>query len=878
MTGTGGSTPEEQTPDRSTAAERRRALLATYGVLEDHLDAGFEALVDLAVQVCRTPMAAVTLVDDTQLSFKAQRGLGLDSMAMESSFCVHALNCGAEVTVVPDTVADSRFVDNRLVTGPPGVRSYAGAPLVTPEGVVLGTVCVLDVRPRDASAAERAALQSLAALAVELLEARRNASRNNTLLAREREEALQLARTNERFLTAVFDNAAVGVLLLDLDGHIVRANGAFAAMVGRKTEELSGTSFAAITDPSDIAQDVALVAQLLTGEMTNVVREKRYHHSDGSLVTAVSSTTVIRGAGGRATGLLSTVESIDDRRRAEQSLLEAQSAIDAIITADAGGRIVAWNDGAERMFGYSRSQALRQPVSLIVSDQVRSAHRDRFARLAAGDVSSLVGQTVEVTGLRRDGSLFPVELAVSRWTFDDRPRYTAVVRDVTERKALHAELVRRATSDAVTGVGNRAWLAEAVAAALQAPEAKPLSVLAIEFAGLREVDESLGLILGDRIVTEVARQLSATVRPGDALARIDNGDFAVLLPATTTSQAAVVAQRLRDAIPDHFRVHGAPIAISARVGMANHRGGIGGARAAASAALLLRNATLALTTARTSPTRTATYEPAMSARARRRLKLHGGLQGAIGRGELSLVYQPQIDLTTSRLHAVEALLRWQHPSLGAISPTEFIPLAEDTGLATELGSWVLLEACQQAARWSQELREPLHISVNVSGYQLLDPAVAGTLVGVLHSTGLHPSLLTLEITESVLLGELDAVRTRLEEIRSLGVQIAVDDFGTGYSGLATLAKMPVDELKIDGAFIAGLPDPVHHTVTRAIIELGRALDLRIVAEGIETPEQHAALVGLECALGQGYLFGHPMAAEAITEWGTRRLRVVGKPA
>jgi EAL domain-containing protein (putative c-di-GMP-specific phosphodiesterase class I) len=287
---------------------------------------------------------------------------------------------------------------------------------------------------------------------------------------------------------------------------------------------------------------------------------------------------------------------------------------------------------------------------------------------------------------------------------------------------------------------------------------------------------------------------------------------------------------------------------------------------------------LALTAARQSSTRTATYTAAMSTRARRRLRLHGLLQGAIGRGELSLVYQPQIDLTTSRMVAVEALCRWQHPSLHAISPAEFIPLAEDTGLATELGGWVLREACQQAARWSHELPEPLRVSVNVSSHQLMDPAVTDTLVSALRTTGLSPWLLTLEITESVLIRDPVAVHGRLDELRSLGVQTAVDDFGTGYSGLGALTRLPLDELKIDRSFVAGLPDQASLTVTRSIVGLGRALGLRIVAEGIETVEQRQALVGLDCTLGQGFLFAPPMPPDAIADWGSRRLRVASEPA
>lgn len=556
---------------------------------------------------------------------------------------------------------------------------------------------------------------------------------------------------------------------------------------------------------------------------------------------------------------------------------------DAILAADADGLITAWNEDAERLLGHSRSQALGQPLVIIVPEPLRAAYsaayRVDLAKLAADGIPRLVGQTVELRGLRRDGTEFPIDVSLSIGDFQGRPGFTVLIRDVTERRRLHDELVRRADNDALTGVGNRSWFTREVAAVLQADKAVRLSILVLELQGLRAVDDSLGLLVGDRILIEVAERLGATLRPSDRLARVDNGDFAVLLPGTTSAQAEIVARRLRAAIPAHFRIRSAPVPISARIGLASHRGGLSTSRTAEAANRLLRNATLALAAARSASIPIAAYAPAMSARAHRRLTMHGALQDAVRRGELSVVYQPQVVLADNRLHAVEALARWTHPKLGAVSPAEFIPLAEDTGLASRLGAWVLRESCQQAVRWSRELAQPLPVSVNVSGRQLMDPSVTETLLEILEATGLDPVLLTLEITESVLMSEPDAVRERLGAIRALGVKAAIDDFGTGYSSLAALAQYPIDELKIDKSFVAALArDRASERVTRAVVELAHALDLRTVAEGIETPRQQTMLSALGCTHGQGELFARPLATSEIATWSKRRLYSVSRSA
>ena len=849
-------------------ADGRAAALAAYGILDTDPEGGFEDLVHLAALICKVPISTVTFIDSDRQWFKAELGLGVRETELEVSFCAHAADGTDDaVFVVPDARIDERFRTNRLVTGAPNVRFYAGAPIRDPAGVALGAMCVIDRRPRHLDGSQIEALQALSRQATALLEARK-AAREVAVAAQAREAALAEAMAAGERLRAVFAGSPLGIVLTDVDGTIEAVNESFADMVGIPADQLVGVGTATLRVPGDAAAEADFRVEALAGERDTAVCEEHYRHADGHSVPATSIMTVIRDEGGTPSAFLSQVQSIEERRRAEEALLETQSAHDGIVTVDHAGLVVAWNAGAERLFGRPASAMRHRPLSMVIPADSPADHPAVLPG-AADSCSQL-----RLLGVRADGTEFPIEMSVSSWTRAERLYHTAIIRDVSEREALHAQLLAEATTDPLTRVGNRAALTAQVKALLDDRTAGPVSVVAMDIDAFTQINATLGATAGDRVLVAVARALAAVLRPGEGLARIGSDEFAVALSRTTRNQATAVAGRLRDALRQ-VQVRGVPLQLDICAGIATSQP-TQHAATTRSANGLLRNATLALDTAKSTGAGSVhVYQRALARGARRRLAIHGALQEAVERGELTVAYQPQVDLNTGRVRAVEALARWAHPKLGRVGPDEFIPISETSGLIGPLGAAILTAACTQAAEWRRHPGGRIGLSVNVSVRQLADDTLLDLVDRALGESGLTANDLTLEITESTLLASSSQVSRRLGALKRLGVRLAVDDFGTGYSSLASLTNFPPDELKIDRSFVAPLPDDIAaQRIITTVIALADGLQLSTVSEGVETADQHQLLRRLGCHLGQGFLFAKPLPAQDIPALLTSPLRLL----
>jgi diguanylate cyclase (GGDEF)-like protein len=435
---------------------------------------------------------------------------------------------------------------------------------------------------------------------------------------------------------------------------------------------------------------------------------------------------------------------------------------------------------------------------------------------------------------------------------------------VVERELAQDRLTHHALHDPLTGLPNRTLLLDRLEVALAQRNRGGIAVVFVDLDHFKLVNDSLGHAAGDTLLAAAATRLRAVVRPGDTVARFGGDEFVVLAESAIGERDAEgLAERLAGALAEPFDLGGNEVFVTASIGIAVSDGIDEDAHG------LLRDADAAMYRAKEAGrARYEVFDALMRAGAVRRLEIVNDLHRALERNQFVLHFQPQIDLRTNSLIGVEALLRWVHPDRGLVPPMEFIPVAEETGLINELGRWVLRAACQQGRTWLDRFpdRQPLVMSVNLSGRQLSQPRLADEVAAALEESGFPPHLLVLEITESVLMNDTATTIQTLEALKLLGVRLAIDDFGTGYSSLTYLQRFPIDILKIDKSFVDGLggANLEESAVTRTIVSLAKTLRLETVAEGVERSEHVRELQSLNCDIGQGYFFARPLDAGALT--------------
>jgi diguanylate cyclase (GGDEF)-like protein/PAS domain S-box-containing protein len=528
---------------------------------------------------------------------------------------------------------------------------------------------------------------------------------------------------------------------------------------------------------------------------------------------------------------------------------------DLITVLNAEGVVTYQSPSVERVLGYSAEELEGTRFDRLLSE----ADRPRLQRLIAGDgAGSGDAHTLECSLTRQDGATLLFEVQHTDLLADEHVQGIVLnSRDVSERKEFEDQLAHQAFHDPVTNLANRALFSDRVEHALMRSQRgfPDIAVVFIDLDDFKTVNDSLGHAAGDQVLQEVARRLRIAVRPTDTVARFGGDEFSVLLEGVTdSSEAADAAARILHALEIPYEIDGKQVFPRASLGICL----VNREDEAPEASELLRNADVAMYMAkRDSKGSYRVFEPAMHERVVERLELRAELQQAIDANQLELHYQPVVRLGGHEILGVEALLRWNHPTRGMIAPNQFIPLAEETGLIISMGRWVLDEACREGValhkRFARE--EPLGISVNLSVRQLQSDSIISDVRKALETNGLSPESLVLEITESVMLADTDFAVERLRELKALGVRLAMDDFGTGYSSLSYLSRFPVDILKMDRSFV-GAGENV--ALQSAIIALGASLDLDVVAEGIELPEQERSLHDLGCEIGQGFLFARPM--------------------
>ena len=708
---------------------------------------------------------------------------------------------------------------------------------------------------------------------------------------------------------ALVQNSSHMVIVLDAGGGITYASPAFRRMLGYREDARVAQNVFELIHPDDQPTVRARFGEHLAGLAQSGSFEFRFLAATGSWrhIEALANNLLDDPAVG---GVVFNCRDVSERKRAEAllagqahvldliardaPLMETLTVLARVIETEASGArcavLLLGEDGETLTVAAAPSLidvGLHEADGLVVGADAGSSgtavHRRQPVIVAdvAGDPLWRESRSVALArGIRAAWSV-PIiaadadQVLGTLTVYFDEPRRPAAadmrllelaahLADIAiERSQAQARLAHQAAHDALTGLPNRVFFLDRAAVALARTQRSrsSVAVLFLDLDRFKFINDSLGHDAGDRLLFALARRLQEVIRPGDTVARFGGDEFTILCEnIADEAHALAIAERVSQVATAPFALGEAEVFVTMSIGIAL----ASGSRLRPEA--LVENADAAMYRAKArGGNRREVFDQAMRARAKRRLAMHSSLHRAVERGEFRVLYQPIVALDSGRPVGAEALVRWEHPDRGLIDPGEFIALAEETGLIVPIGTQVLREACRQAQRWRAS-GQPLCIKVNLSARQFVHPALVGHVAEILDETGVDPAAVFLEITETVLMEDVESTSAALRELKHLGVGLTVDDFGTGYSSLTYLKRFPVDELKVDQAFVAGLlSDPEDSAIVAAVVNLAHTLGLAAVAEGVENAEQVAQLCRLGCDIGQGYHFGRPVPAEAFSE-------------
>ncbi len=684
----------------------------------------------------------------------------------------------------------------------------------------------------------------------------------------ERVEAERALRASEERLRLVLEGSRDGFWDIDFRAGQAYYSGRFAEMFGYAPEELDAgvRGWARLVEPEDLPRVESELQAHLQGETPQYRSEHRMRTKSGRVLWVLARGAVVRrDANGQPLRMAGTHTDITDRKRAEEALRlwakVSESSGEGIFITDSEQHIVLANRAFTRITGFSTEEVNgRDPPFLS------SGRHDRAFYQKLWDSAREEGHWQgEILDRRKSGEVFPEWLSISA-VYDEQGRvvnYVGLFSDITERKEAEARIDFLACHDLLTGLPNRRLLREqlerSVAHAQRA--GTRLAVLTVDVDHFKTINDSLGHRAGDQLLQELGARLHQCVAPDDIVARAGGDEF-VVVPAQIgqPTDAATLADCIRRAYAAPVRLDGTEVRITASVGISLFPDDGGDVD------VLIRNSDAALYHAKEQGRNNLQFFiPELNLRARERLLLENSLRAAVDKRELILYYQPQVNTETESLVGVEALLRWRRPD-GVLVPSEFVSLAEDSGIIVDVGEWVLREACRQQRALADEGMHIL-VAVNVSAIQFHRPDFPELLERVLKETGANPRCIELEVTEGILIRDVETTIGILQRLKHMGFTLAIDDFGTGYSSLNYLRRFPVDRLKVDQSFVRDMEvDPADRTITEAIIGLGKNLGMRVIAEGVETYGELAQLRALKCEDVQGYYFAHPMPIEELKRW------------
>jgi diguanylate cyclase (GGDEF)-like protein/PAS domain S-box-containing protein len=671
----------------------------------------------------------------------------------------------------------------------------------------------------------------------------------------EAEAAIADARKSHERLREAIELLPQGIVFLDAEGRYILWNKQYAEIysrsadlfvAGARLEDTLRIGVARGDYPEAAGREEEWIAERLAKMYQPGARHEQ-KLSDGRIVLIEERLT---GDGG-VVGLRVDITELKQREASFRLLFDGNP-VPMIVCALDGGRILAVNDAAVDHYGYSRAEFETRTIhSLQAFDSDPPWAGDRTSEEQAAQTWKHV---------KSDGSLIDLAIYSRELVHDEKPAVLLALMDITERKRAEARIAFLAQHDGLTGLPNRNLLRQQMDDILAHTRrsGEKIAVLVLGLDNFKAVNDSLGHGVGDKLLRAVAKRLRSTLREGDTLARLNSDEFAMIQSGLTRPEDAVLmSRRLLEAIGDPFLLDGHPVVMGATIGIAMAPGD------GDDSETLLKNADMALSRAKSDCRGTFSFfEAAMDARAQSRRKIETELRDAIQGDRLQPYYQPLIDLSAGRITGFEALVRWPHPERGLVSPGEFIPVAEETGLINAVGGLMLRRACKDAATWPDDVR----VAVNLSPLQFRAGNLLAIVMDALKQSGLPAKRLELEITETLLLEKSSQVLATLHALRALGVRISMDDFGTGYSSLSYLRSFPFDKIKIDQSFVRDLgANREAQAIIRSIVSLGKGLGVTITAEGVETEAELSCLRAEGCHEGQGFLFSRARPNEEIVQ-------------
>lgn len=825
-------------------ADRLSALL-DMEILDTPAERDFDELTRLAATALGVASSAISLIDKERQWFKARHGIPFTETPRDVAFCNYTV-ASRDILVVPDATLDERFSSNPLVTQEGGIRFYAGAPLVASSGHCLGALCVFDpVARKGLTEAQRAALLDLARLATNLIECRR-------------------MRNMGEIAARVVDATSDAVVAADRQGKIVYWNPAAERIFGRSREEAVGNHVETLI-PARLAKGYRDMFERATagggsrglGGAVEIVGV-RADNSEFPIEISLARW----GSGPPGGGFAGIIRDIAARKAVEREREHAQSFLDTVVTNLPAMLFV--KDTQTRQY-LMVNQAGEDAIGRPASDIIGHTDREIFPRYGADyerrdseTIASGSAKVFESEFIRDDGQ--SVHFRTIRKVIDgpDRPgQYLlGISEDVTATRLAEAEVLRLAHYDSLTGLLNRTSFTDRLYGLVRKGE--PFAMLSIDLDRFKAVNDQFGHPAGDIVLSQVAERLRDAVPQDGWVARIGGDEFIVFLTGTELRERAnELASSILNSLADPFLPGRVEAHVGASIGIVLMP------QDGCRTEQLRENVDLALYRAkRMGKGKACFFNAEMDAAAQDRRKLETDLREAVERDQFDLAYQPILSARTGQITSAEALARWTHPDRGPIRPDIFIPVAEECGLIDRLGEQLLRRACCDAQSWPDHVR----VAVNLSPLQFLSGKLIETVGRAINDSGIRANRLQLEVTEGLVIKDVERTFQQLEELRALGIQVLIDDFGVGYSSLSYFQRFPFDKVKIDKSFVDEIATSrTARAIVQAVVGLGSALGMGVVAEGIETEEQMRLLIEGGCTHLQGYLLSKPVNAHVFQQ-------------